>query len=217
MKTIKILIIVIVILIIILGIKISGVSLFKQKDEITLEELKEIASKAKNIENYSCEYTMGFNCKEKFNKNKEISIKQTEEREYITWIDYENDEQIVISEEESIAIISTISEYNSNSYKELENTLNNSQIEEYEYLGKENYNGYECIHVKFRNNVDSEEESEVEMWIDENSGFIMKYILIYYNQEPITIEYNIDFNCVTDQDVERPDLSKYKKVVNNEE
>lgn len=215
MKEIKILLFIILILLVIFGIKISGIKIFNNNEKITIEELKEIASKAKNITNYSCEYSIGFDKKIKFKDNKEIQISNSKDEEYMVWIDYEKDEQILINDEKSIAIISEKSDYSSeNIFKNLESILNKSKIEEYEYRGKKEFNGYNCIIAKFINIDPEGKKMEAEIWVDEKSGFIMKEILKQEDEE-IEIEYNVKFNCVTDEDVKEPGLSNYSKVVDN--
>lgn len=218
MKYIKILVIIIIILLIIFGIKISG--LFNNKEEMNLEQVKKIIAKSENINNYIY--------KTKY-EGQEITKKYKENKEYLDenqlkyYTDYEKGETIGINEEKKIAVkMNTKSEETIKSTREQFNLLLEN-YEKYEFKGEEVFNGYNCIIVDVEYKYYAEgwlgkdlekyndKNIKTSVWIDKETGVIMKIsseIEDIKNEE----EYYYEFNCLTDEDVNIPDLSEYEIV-----
>jgi len=221
MKIIKILLIIIIILLIIFGIKISG--LFNDKEEMTLEQVKEIVAKSENIKNYI--YKTNY-------EGKEIAKKYKKDKEYLYanqikyYTDYEKGETIGINEEKKIAVkMNTMSEELIKSHREQFSKLLEN-CEKYEFKGEEIFNGYNCIVVDIEYKYYAEgwlgkdlekyndKNIKTSVWIDKETGVIMK---ISSEIEDIKTkeEYYYEFNCVTDEDVNIPDLAGYEIIEGN--
>ena len=218
MKQIRVLVIIILILVVILGIKISGIKIFEKKGELTLEQVKEIVAKSENITNYYCEKEGEENGFFKSIKRKDnIKVEEPEETRsnYIIyrWINDEKNKVVCVSNSyhkdypnKKVAVVQYTDLYKGNYYQQslFDSILN--QMEEYEYKGEEIYNKYDCIVVNFKMN----DKSNVELWIDKESGFIMKEIIEEDGKTTYEVKLNYKFNCVTDDDVKEPDLSNYE-------
>lgn len=229
MKIIKVLIIVIVILLIIFGIKVSGIKIFKQKDELSLEQIKEIIAKSENITNYTCKYNDGEqDLIRKYNKNKEL-VEKKEEKYYM---DYGKNETVGIKEDKKIAFKTEVlsNDIISQQRKSLNELLD--KTEEYKYIGEENYNGIDCIIIELKNNfeelngwywnLDIEKTNKEyknekiinRIWIAKEEGVIIKNI-VKIGEEEKSQEYEYEFNSVSDEEVKVPDLSGYKLIESN--
>ncbi len=218
MKQTRILIIVIAILLIILGIKISGVKMFKQKDEVTLEQIKELIAKSENITNYYCESEGDANALFKSIKRRDnIKVEEPSETssnnniEYI-WINDDENKVIVVGNayhkdypNKKIAIVEYTDSYKGNYYPRILFNSILKGLKKFEYKKEENYNGYNCIVVNFKD----EENNKVELWIDKEYGFIMREIVEKNGEKTADSKFNYKFNCITEDDVKEPDLSNY--------
>lgn len=91
-----------------------------------------------------------------------------------------------------------------------------SEVENYnfEYLGKKKMDGRDTIVIKcvYLNDKDIFKEGFVKVYIDMetgivvgNSGFVRLGVFYKRYKENITVK----FNCVTDEDVARPNISGY--------
>ena len=79
----------------------------------------------------------------------------------------------------------------------------------YKYLNKEKYNGVNCIKIQLIKN----EESYVIMWIDMETGFVLKEEK--YNNEGVLeciTTYKTNVNNVTDREIDFPDLNTYRYI-----
>lgn len=218
MKEIKILLFIILILLVIFGIKISGIKLFKQKDKLTLEQVKELISKSENVTNYYCETEGDSNAFFKTIKRKDnIKVEEPAETssnnniEY-KWINDEENKVIVIGNSyhkdypnKKIAIVQYTDLYKGNYYPRILFDSILKEMKKFEYKKEENYNGYNCIVVNFMD----EENNKVELWIDKEYGFIMREIVEKNGEKTADAKFNYKFNCITEDDVKEPDLSNY--------
>ena len=83
--------------------------------------------------------------------------------------------------------------------------IKNTKAYNYKYLGKENIDNYNCIKVEL-----TSKEITYNIWIDISSGLVTK--TYYYSPQinnPVTVEYNLQLDCVTDDEVKMPDLDNY--------
>ncbi len=84
----------------------------------------------------------------------------------------------------------------------------------YNFLGTENINGQECY--KMTLSYKPQEGFEEKYWIEKNKGLIVKQETCWptHNPEDFIIEtrvYSYEFDCVTDKDVEKPDIKAYEE------
>ena len=89
-------------------------------------------------------------------------------------------------------------EFNSYAY------INSSN--EYKYLGKEKFNYKQCIKCKF---ILYGESNYIIVWIDEETGFILKEEEYKEGQLNKTVIYNTSINIVDDKDIVIPKLDDY--------
>ncbi len=85
--------------------------------------------------------------------------------------------------------------------------INNSDID-YKYLKKETYNNQKCIVIELTN-IESYPITDIKIWIDLESGFVLKEE--YYCEKELerVIKYTTNINCVTDNEIKLPDLTEY--------
>lgn len=85
--------------------------------------------------------------------------------------------------------------------------INNSDID-YKYLKKEIYNNQKCIVIELTN-IESYPTTDIKIWIDLESGFVLKEE--YYCEKELerVIKYTTNINCVTDNEIKLPDLTEY--------
>lgn len=227
MKEVKILVIIIIILAIIFGIKISGV--FENKEELTLEQVKEIIAKSENIKNYT--YKNNYNGEEilrKYNNNKEYF--EMNGNKYYT--DYEKNEAIaIVKDSKKVLIMNTILKEEMKSLKE-SFYLTAENAEEYNYIGEEIYKGKNCIVIELNRKYEEIEgldwyfnksEKEIinekyknqmiknQIWIAKDEGVILKVVSKLGDEESVQ-EFEFEFNCVSDEEVQAPDLSGYEII-----
>ena len=224
MKTIKILIVIIIILAIVFGIKVLGPKKSETNKGLTLEQVKEIVAKSENVKNFYYENTsetelniIPYNKIPKSIKrknNKKIMKIYYDGIDYI-WVNDEENKVISISKwdhkdypNKKVALIDYTDLYKENFHQKPLFDILLENMQEYEYKGEEKYNEYNCIMVNFIWYYEGK-KIENELWIDKESGFIMKIIFKEDGKEIGRGEYNYKFNCVTDEDVKEPDLTNY--------
>lgn len=85
--------------------------------------------------------------------------------------------------------------------------INNSDID-YKYLKKETYNNQKCIVIELTN-IESYSITDIKIWIDLESGFVLKEE--YYCEKELErlIRYTTNINCITDNEIKLPDLTEY--------
>lgn len=90
------------------------------------------------------------------------------------------------------------------------NYINNSEEYDFEYLGKKEINGRDTVIVKF---VDKKHMGDYnKIYIDKENGVIMNMENYYcYGFIYIKTDFNmkVEFDCVTEEDVKRPNLIGY--------
>lgn len=230
MKAIKILIVIIIVLAIILGIKILRPKKSETNKVLTIEEVKEIVAKSENIKNYT--YKSNYNGEEilrKHNNNKEC-FELNGNKNYI---DYEKNESIVIMANSKKALImenTTIKEHIKNFNESFYFTAENS--EEYKYIGEEEFKGKKCIVIELshkyeeiegldwyfnnseKNNINEKYKDEMiknKIWIAKEEGVILKIVSSLGDEETVQ-EFDIEINCVSEEEVKVPDLSGYEII-----
>ncbi len=199
MKIIKILLVIIIVCGILLSFKI----LFKTSthSQYTRNDIINLLYKIKECTNYSFEYKDKEQNKitYKFKNNVVIS----EFYGICAYINYNTNENILLNKIVKKAIISTVeSTYNTYASSVLE-TINDFTYQ-YTYLKEENYNNHNCIVFQLDKN-----NNYLKIWIDSDSGFVLKTEEKDGTSTEI-IEYYINFNSVTDDDIKKPDLTEYE-------
>lgn len=199
MKIIKILLSIIIICVILLGCKI----LFKSSTQSQYDrtDIINLLDKIKECNNYSFEYKDKEQNKitYKFKNNVVIS----EFYGVCAYINYNTNENLLLNKSGKKAIVSTVeSTYNTYASSVLE-TINDFTYQ-YTYLKEENYNNHNCIVFQL-----DKDNNFLKIWIDSDSGFVLK------SEEKDgasteTIEYDISFDSVTDEDIKKPDLTEYE-------
>lgn len=85
----------------------------------------------------------------------------------------------------------------------------------YQYRGKENYQSKECIVVEFKNAFKRKDGSEpekvydVRQWIELETGLLLKEEQYVGENIETIITYDIQTNCVTEEDLDLPNLEEY--------
>ncbi len=79
----------------------------------------------------------------------------------------------------------------------------------YKYVGKEKYNDKECIVVEFDRSDRIQTTKKTKQWIDLDTGLILKEEQYENNELVETIQYIVEINTVTDQDIDLPNLNEY--------
>lgn len=233
MKFIKVLILIIMFFIVILFFKInnnntSNINNIKTEinisnNKITKEELIVLVNRSDKINNYTLRSNKNKTIF-KYKENRGVFYKTDNENAKI-YVDYINDKQTVLEKKNKIAYISkNFQKISLNSKKESFFELIN-RIEEYK-TSEDYFNDYKCIVIEFDLNYTIKEDFSFEkdvqnnnkkqtnkIWIDKNTGVVMK-IEAKIDDEIKTTESYYEFNNVTDNDVEVPDLSEYK-IINN--
>ena len=222
MKVINIILIIIFILAVLFIFK--AIYLNQETNNLQIEQIKELINKSENINNYSLTTNNDKDTKIKYKEGKFVFEKDNNK----IFINYEdNDEKaIIITEKNKTAIkikkenftkIDTIKTSKENLYYIINN------YEKYKINGEEIFNGYKCISLttyskyyasegwNFEQDVENYNGKTIEstVLIDKNTGVIMKITSKIEDKETIN-EYYYKFNCVTEEEVTAPDLSKYK-------
>lgn len=199
MKIIKILLSIIIICVIVLGCKI----LFKSstRSQYDRTDIINLLDKIKECTNYSFEYKDEEQNKitYKFKDNVVIS----EFYGICAYINYNTNENLLLNKSGKKALVSTVeSTYNTYASSVLE-TINDFTYQ-YTYLKEENYNNHNCIVFQL-----DKDNNFLKIWIDSDSGFVLK-TEEKGDTSTETIEYYINFNSVTDEDIKKPDLTEYE-------
>lgn len=238
MKFINKLIIIILTLVVLLGFYIINskqkVNTIKTEEEskannekLELEKIKELINKSEDINNYFLITKDDKDTKIKYKEGKFV-FEKGNSKIFINYAD-NSEKAIIITEnnktatkinKENFAKIDTIK----NSKENLYLLINNYEKYEINENGEEIFNGYNCISLKvfykyYTGNGWLDEELkqyngktiETKVLIDKNTGIIMKTSSKIEDKE-ITTEYYYKFNCVTDEEITVPDLSKYKII-----
>ena len=190
---------IIVILVIVLGVKII---MPKEEKVITTEQIKEKMLSFYNYTNYTYEIMQEG---EKTTKKVKDNIIVTESEEIISWIDGNTDTLIAINKKEKNYTTLKLDSTNKEALYKKDfldmKSLINIYGDELYYINDENCNGRKCWLIQVG-------KDNTKYWIDEETGFVLKYEYESGNGA----EFNIKINNVTDKDVESPDLSRYTKV-----
>lgn len=199
MKIIKILLVIIIVCGILLSFKI----LFKTSthSQYTRNDIINLLYKIKECTNYSFEYKDKEQNKitYKFKNNVVIS----EFYGLCAYSDYNTNETFLLNKNEKRAIVSNMdSEYNTYVSPIFE-TINDFTYQ-YTYLKEENYNNHNCIVFQL-----DKDNNYLKIWIDSDSGFVLK-TEEKGDTSTETIEYYINFNSVTDDDIKKLDLTEYE-------
>jgi len=151
----------------------------------------------------------------------------------IEYTNYNDNTLYIIGKEEKVVIKrNTLTEENNklkNENIQILNLLNSVKPEEFSYLGEEKYNNNSCEVVEINKIYDEsyggwlfsqygvlDQDNEIieikyKLWIDKESGAIIKRETAYKDTTDV-VEYNYEFNCVTDEDVKLPDFTGYTLV-----
>lgn len=92
--------------------------------------------------------------------------------------------------------------------------------ENFKYMGNEKYNASNCI-VLYYEDANTEYHSgeniwvSYKIWVDEETGSILKEEQYSEGKLIEVTKYNIQFNCVTDKEIDLPDLKNFEKIKGN--
>ncbi len=227
----KILILVIVVLLIIFGIKILNKP--KGQKEVSLEEINALLEKGDSITNYKCEVDSNGvkTIIQHKDKKEKIEASTADQTKVIVYNDYEKEEGILLSEEKKTAI-----KYNNilddthvlkKQKEELDEVLKKCKTGEYsyKYIGEEKIRNEDCIVIEisfeYQTNGGYDFNGELskyngetitnKIWINKEHGVIEK-IENNFSNIKTTAEFNYEYNNVTDEDVQLPDLSDYNFI-----
>ncbi len=87
------------------------------------------------------------------------------------------------------------------------NYINNSNID-YKYLKKETYNNQKCIVIKLTDR-ETNPINDIKVWINLENGFVLKEEYYCGAELEKVVTYTTRINCVTDNEIEIPDLTEY--------
>lgn len=199
-KTMMSMLIIIIILAIIFGIKVinsnkTSNAKYSRADVITLIE------NGKNYNNYYCEYTkLDEHIIRKIKDNKMVVISNN----MTVYTNYETNKQTII--QNNIAIVSNLSNSKLSSLNKTyfaDIDLINDSNYNYKYIKEENINGIDCIKIEL-----TSDSIKYEIWISTSSGLPTK--MIYSTSASnVSTDFNLKLDCVTDSDVETPNLNNY--------
>lgn len=197
------------------------------KSNYSKREIIDLIKSEKNKSNYEVEYTLNNTKYKRKYLNKKMKWEaSTNEKNTLSYLDFEKNTNTIINEENKIAVIQKISFVNENYMpddilKIIENS--NCRIEKEEKISNRNaivfnYDGTEKIGNQFlftadnSSNTDSkvdEIDYNIKIWIDIETGFLLQTIVKANNNEQKII-YDLKLNSVTESDVIVPSLSQYK-------
>lgn len=172
-------------------ITIGVVIYFQTNKSLTKEEYLEVTKKVKNVQNAKIEsdYLV-------------IYIKDgvtvTVRNDGIKYWSNENTKEYIIYKEDE------------KKYSNQELTEENLDREEYKFVKYTRYRDVKCAVVEYK-----WDDSICKEWIDLETGIVMKSESTNSDQQKMTIEYKVTYNCVTDKDVEKPDLTEYTEFEEN--
>ncbi len=225
-KVLKVLGIIIAILIVLVAIYYVVIHFdgFLNKDNpMTREEVVELLEKGKEYPNYyyASENSWIFGS---LNETKtEIYIKDNVEKIMVDgklhrWIDYNNDENISIFEDnegKEYAGISNLDNFEENEESQRGfdySLISNEEVfnTDFKYLGEKQVDGRDTIIVKVWNK-DWVEVDSTKFYIDKETGLITRridYSALGFIK--IDCNRNVKMDIVTDEDIERPNLDGYE-------
>lgn len=126
----------------------------------------------------------------KKNKNDKVYYKQKKE-----------DENQYITTQEMLKYLTLANEFQC--YNHIEN------CEKYKYLKNEKFNNKNCVVVRFDNIIDGHDAI---IWIDCDTGFILKEELYLKDKLETITTYSIKTNVVSDEELDIPDLQEYTYI-----
>ena len=188
-------------------------------------------TESEDIDNYICKYNnVGIDITKKYKNNIEyMEYYSNEQGNVKSYLNFKENKNTVISEKEKIIIIQNnitskndILRSNKENFEKIANLS-----EKYKYIGEETYNGNKCIVIEItytenlqgwyfqsnleenNNDKDNEDKIKNKIWITKENGVITK---VENENKKMTLEYDYQFNCVTNEDVQVPNLSGYKVI-----
>ena len=201
----------------------------KPQSNYTKEEVIALVKDTNNKNNYEVECTNEYSYfyKIKYCNMREKVVAYNDDRKMITYYDYNKNTQTAVSEEKKMAIIMEESAEPAN-YMPLgvlpaiENPKSrivyeemildrNAIVLEYEDTVKSDGFYFKPSNFNPQNDDKKEYEYIMKIWIDEETGLLLK-LLVEVDNEKIILTYNLKTNSVTEEDVELPDLSGYKII-----
>lgn len=199
-----------IIIVFIIIIVMIGFAYIHNNRKWTRNKVVELMKKTENYNNFEITYNNGEKVLYRNNvllqKNSEITI----------WTNYETKEKISIIQNEQYPNGKVIVENNvENDYEGLRYYLkyisNNTYY--YKYIDEEKYNQKECVIIELEN---KNENVCIKLYIDKANGTTVKaeYYKINENERTLEIsnEYNIKLDQVTNNDIIKPDLTKYNDI-----
>ena len=187
-------------------------------------EIISLINKEDNKSNYEVEYKIDdttYNRKYLNNKMRlEISNNQ---KKTLSYYDFENNVESLISEENKIAIKKEIEQQTTKNYitEEIlkvindtnckiisEEIISNRNAIVLEYKGKSSEQG-QFVFSDMNYSDIGDTEYNIKIWIDKESGLLLQRE-ISANNKSIKTTYNLKLNTVTIEDVMLPNLSEYK-------
>lgn len=240
LKRVGIILSVILVLLIIYCIVIHFHGFLDKSDAMTREEVISLLEKGKEYPNYYYSpKDVGISgwieetIIPKLNKNvltestteryiKDNIVKTLIDGYVVKWENFNTDEQVIIAQENNerkLAFITDLSNYD----KELPtdnqigfdySLITMEDVFNFEYMGKRNLNNRETIVVKVWNKNDLKLDSII-FYIDKDTGLLMRRIdyaalgLIKFD-----CDRNVKLDCVSDEDVQKPNLDGYTIVEN---
>ncbi len=92
--------------------------------------------------------------------------------------------------------------------------------ENFKYIGSENYNHSNCI-ILYYEDANTEYHSgenirvSYKIWVDEETGSVLKEEQYSEGKLIEVTKYNIQFNCVTDKEIDLPNIEGFKEIKQN--
>ena len=139
-----------------------------------------------------------------------VKTSQLNKQDNLSWTDYNTGDQINITNEgekktiEENKIEEEIRDsrvlLNSNIIEDLKREGN-----QFEYLGETKYQYRDCIVIK----ITTKDGEEQLYYIDSEKGILLKHVMNHANAIS-TILYNMQYDVVTDENIEKPDLADYE-------
>lgn len=199
-----------IIIVFIIIIVMIGFAYIHNSRKWTRSKVVELMKKTENYNNFEITYNNGEKVLYRNNvllqKNAEITI----------WTNYETKEKISIIQNEQYPNGKVIVENNvENDYEGLRYYLKyiNNNTYHYKYIDEEEYNQKECVIIELEN---KNENVCIKLYIDKANGTTVKaeYYKINENERTLEIsnEYNIKLDQVTNNDIIKPDLTKYNDI-----
>lgn len=147
----------------------------------------------------------------------EIMNNSQNEMESIVWENLNTNEQIFIDNLNKEYSLNNVDSLSSPNEKFLGLFYENS-LYEYKYIGKEELEGRKTYKVElYKNYYESSTEEKITCFIDKNTGLILQVEMYGRNDVSDSIssifKYSYKNNVVTNEDIEKPDISNYKELV----